>query len=207
MKLAIDKWQDISEKRRKANQQRTNIEQNLTKQEQNLTKQEQTVPKDKKEKIKDKKENILTLSKDNEEEKSSYGDEEINECLEIIKSYNNWIINWSSQKWRQYSKHLITKLKKIDNVKDWKIKWQDVLRMILEIWKENEYYSVKTTSPELIYYNLSTLMEVCRKQLDCHPNCNLVFSVSKVETLELPEKSFDIVCISGGLSCVDLEVR
>ena len=164
MKLAIDKWQDISEKRRKANQQRTNIEQNLTKQEQNLTKQEQTVPKDKKEKIKDKKENILTLSKDNEEEKSSYGDEEINECLEIIKSYNNWIINWSSQKWRQYSKHLITKLKKIDNVKDWKIKWQDVLRMILEIWKENEYYSVKTTSPELIYYNLSTLMEVCRKQ-------------------------------------------
>ena len=49
-------------------------------------------------------------------------------------------------------------------------------------------------------------IEVCRKQLVHYPNPDLTFLVSDVETLELPEKSFDVVCMSGSLSCIDLDV-
>lgn len=73
---------------------------------------------------------------------------------------------------------------------------------------EFSFHIAEITQANVLAVDISDKsIEVCRKQLDCHPNCNLVFSVSNVETLELPEKSFDIVCISGGLSCVDLEVR
>ena len=164
MKLAIDKWQDISDKRRKANQQRTNIEQNLTKQEQNLTNDEQTVPKDKKEKIKDKKEKILTLSKDNEEEKSSFGNVEINECLEIIKSFNWGLIDWT-QKWnRIYWKNLIWKLKQAPPVMNWDYTWQDTLKAILQIISQNKYHRSKITNPKTIYDNLTLLFQVCKQE-------------------------------------------
>ena len=49
-------------------------------------------------------------------------------------------------------------------------------------------------------------IEVCRKRLARHPNPNLTFLVSDVEALELPEKSFDIVWMSGSLSCIALDV-
>ena len=50
-------------------------------------------------------------------------------------------------------------------------------------------------------------IEICRKQLVRYPNPDdLTFLVSDVETLELPEKSFDIICMSGSLSCIDLDV-
>ena len=49
-------------------------------------------------------------------------------------------------------------------------------------------------------------IEVCRKQLARYLNPNLTFLVSDVETLEVPEKSFDIVCVSGSLSYIDLDV-
>ena len=49
-------------------------------------------------------------------------------------------------------------------------------------------------------------IEVCRKRLARHPSPNLTFLVSDVETLELPQNSFDIVCMSGGLSYIDLDV-
>ena len=164
IKYAIDTWKEISQKNsengkkwwrpKKSENKREETEKNRKKANETEWKQN----KNKKEK-----ENNISLSNDNESA-STFWDEEINECMEIIKSYNNGIINGSDQKWRQYSKHLIWKLKKIENVQEWKIKRQEVLKMILEIWKNNEYYSTKTTSPELIYYNLSTLMEVCRKQ-------------------------------------------
>jgi hypothetical protein len=88
----------------------------------------------------------------------------VNECLNLIKSYNNGICNWTVKKSRQYATLLIAKIKKIDGVQNWTIKRQEVLKMILEVWKNDEYHSTKTTSPELIFYNLATLMEVCRKQ-------------------------------------------
>ena len=49
-------------------------------------------------------------------------------------------------------------------------------------------------------------IEVCRKQLDRYPNPNLTFLVSDVETLKLPEKSLDIICMSGSLSYIGLDV-
>ena len=166
----IDKWREISEKKSTAmkgnkNALKTYQKQSKQKKTEENSEEQNETEKTEKWKIKNKKEkeNNISLSNDNESA-STFWDEEINECMEIIKSYNNGIINGSDQKWRQYSKHLIWKLKKIENVQEWKIKRQEVLKMILEIWKNNEYYSTKTTSPELIYYNLSTLMEVCRKQ-------------------------------------------
>ena len=84
--------------------------------------------------------------------------------MNLIKQFNNWIINGSEKKWRQYANNLIKKLKTIDSVKNWKFKRQQILEMILNVCKDNEFHSSKITSPELIYYNLSTLMDVCRKE-------------------------------------------
>lgn len=167
----IDTWKEISQKNSENGKKgwRPKKSESQTKPTKTKTNESEKNPKKanetewKQNKNKKEKENNISLSNDNESA-STFWDEEINECMEIIKSYNNGIINGSDQKWRQYSKHLIWKLKKIENVQEWKIKRQEVLKMILEIWKNNEYYSTKTTSPELIYYNLSTLMEVCRKQ-------------------------------------------
>ena len=166
IKIMIDKGQDITQKRRNANQKRTNIQQNLTKQEQNLTNDEQTAPKKKIENRKDKIENnLITLSKDNEEDKSSYGNEEINKCLELIKQYNNGLIDWTKQNQRRFAKHLISKLNQLDSIKDWKYTWQDTLEIILKIISQNKYYSSKITSPEAIYRNLAVLMQQCKNDV------------------------------------------
>lgn len=137
-----------------------------SKQQQNNNK---TTTKQQQDKVKDKEEdNIINnnnnLSVVSEQSSPEYWNPEVNECLEIIKSFNNWIINGSEKKGRQYSSNLIKKLKNIDTVKTWKITRQDVLKMTLATAKENEFHSTKTTSPELIYYNLSTLLDVCRNE-------------------------------------------
>lgn len=49
-------------------------------------------------------------------------------------------------------------------------------------------------------------IEVCRRQLRRYPNKNLSFEVANAELLELPENSFDIICMSGSLSYVDVNV-
>ena len=49
-------------------------------------------------------------------------------------------------------------------------------------------------------------IEVCRQQLRRYPNKNLSFEVADAELLELPENSFDIICMSGSLSYVDVNV-
>jgi len=175
IKIMIDKGQDITQKRRNANQKRTNIQQNLTKQEQNLTNDEQTAPKKKIENRKDKIENnLITLSKDNEEDKSSYGNEEINKCLELIKNYNNGLIDWTKQNQRRFAKHLISKLKQLDSIKDWKYTWWDTLEIILKIISQNKYYSSKITSPEAIYRNLAILMQQCRNDFTKQNTDNII---------------------------------
>ena len=167
----IDTWKEISQKNSENGKKgwRPKKSESQTKPTKTKTNESEKNPKKanetewKQNKNKKEKENNISLSNDNESA-STFWDEEINECLEIIKSYNNGIINGSAKQWRQYANHLIKKLKNIENVKDGKIKRRDVLKMVLEVWKNNEYHSTKTTSPELIYYNLSTLMELCRKQ-------------------------------------------
>lgn len=110
------------------------------------------------------KENVLTLSKDNEEEKSSFGNVEINECLEIIKSFNWGLIDWT-QKWnRIYWKNLIWKLKQAPPVMNWDYTWQDTLKAILQVISQNKYHRSKITNPKTIYDNLTLLFQVCKEE-------------------------------------------
>lgn len=118
--------------------------------------------------------NIITLSKDNEEDKSSYGNEEINKCLELIKQYNNGLIDWTQQNQRRFAKHLINKLNQLDSIKDWKYTWQNTLEIILKIISQNKYYSSKITSPEAIYRNLAVLMQQCKNDVAKHNTDNVI---------------------------------
>jgi len=147
------------------NKQKTSKQTN--KKQANEQAKQQAKNKEDKDKVKDKEEDnnkIIISSSSEEESVAEYWNEEINECLQIIKWFNNGIINWSERKWRQYANNLIKKLKNIDKVKNWEISWQEVLQMTLATAKQNEFHSSKTTSPELIYYNLSTLLDVCRNE-------------------------------------------
>ena len=97
-------------------------------------------------------------------EKEIYGNLEINEAMDLIKSYNGGIVNGSDGRQRQYANHLIKKLKKLTSVQEGKFTWEATLEMILKIISENEYHSAKIASPELIYRNLASLMQICKSE-------------------------------------------
>jgi hypothetical protein len=97
-------------------------------------------------------------------EKEVYGDPGINECLDLIKSYNGGIVNGSDAKQRQFANHLIKKLQKLTSVQEGRFTWQSTLEMILKIISENEYHATKIASPELIYRNLASLMQICKAE-------------------------------------------
>lgn len=167
IKLMIDNWRAIADKNRenwKKWWRPKNPNKTETKPNDNPDKSESKAKETKIENIKDKKENILSLSKDNED-KSSYWNADINKCLELIKNYNWWIIDWTQQNQRNFAKHLINKLKKLDSIQDWKYTWEDTLEIILKIISQNKYYSSKITSPEAIYRNLAVLMQVCKNDI------------------------------------------
>lgn len=111
--------------------------------------------------------NNILISKDiNTEAKASeYWNPEINKCLELIASYNWWLIDGTKQNQRRYSKLLIDKLNKLESIKEWKYTWYDTLEIILKVISQNKYYSSKITSPENIYRNLSVLMQQCRNDV------------------------------------------
>lgn len=109
--------------------------------------------------------NIISLSKDKEEDKSSYGNEEINKCLDLIKQYNNGLIDGTKQNQRRFWKHLINKLNELDSIKDWKFTREQTLEIILKVVSQNKYHSWKITSPEAIYRNLSLLMNVVKNDI------------------------------------------
>ena len=97
-------------------------------------------------------------------EKEVYGDPDINECLYLVKSYNGGIVNGSDAKQRQFANHLIKKLQKLTSVQEGRFTWQSTLEMILKIISENEYHATKIASPELIYHNLASLMQICKTE-------------------------------------------
>lgn len=103
-----------------------------------------------------------------EEEKKEYWDPEINECLKIIKKYNNWIIDWTLPRQRQFGNHLIKKLKTIDSVLAWKFTRQQILEMILEIVSKNEFHYTKIAWPEKIFRNLAVLQQICRMEISAN---------------------------------------
>lgn len=117
-------------------------------------------------KIKNKKEkeNNISLSNDNESASTVYWNEEINECLEIIKSFNGWLIDGTQKRNRIYWKNLIWKLKESPPVK---IKWysrQNTLKAILQVISQNKYHRTKITNPKTIYDNLTLLFQVCDEE-------------------------------------------
>lgn len=111
--------------------------------------------------------NNILISKDiNTETKvSEYWNQDINKCLDLISRYNWWLIDWTKQNQRRYSKLLIDKLNKLESIKEWKFTWQETLEIILKVISHNKYYSSKITSPENIYRNLSVLMQQCKADI------------------------------------------
>ena len=107
--------------------------------------------------------NILSTNVDNS--KAEYWDKEINECLEMIWKFNDWIVDWTIKEQRQYAKLLIWKLKKIDSVKIWNYTWNQVLETILQIVSQNTYHAQKIAWPKKIFYELWSLMQICKSEV------------------------------------------
>lgn len=116
-----------------------------------------------KNKIKEKKENkkeIVPIGTP-----AVYGNEEINLIISKIKEFNNGICDWTQENQRMFWKHLLNKLKDIQSVKDWKFTYLDILTTILTIISKNEYHGAKIAWPEILYRNLTALMQVCRQEI------------------------------------------
>lgn len=168
IKIMIDKGQEISEKNkenwkkwwRPKNRNKTETKPNWNQTETEL-KPKKTKIENRKEKIEN---NVITLSNDNEE-KLSYWNDDINKCLELIKTYNNGIVDWTQQNQRRFAKHLINKLNWLENVKKGKFTRYETLDILLKIISQNKFYCTKITSPEKIYRELGTLMSVCKKDI------------------------------------------
>ena len=119
--------------------------------------------KEKKENIKEenKENNNLKVISDTEQE---YGNPEINLLIDLIKSFNWWIIDWTIKEQRQYGYLLLQKLKKLPSVEEWKFKRNEVLETILRIISQSKYHSWKIVSTEKIFRNLTLLMQECKKE-------------------------------------------
>lgn len=137
-----------------------NLNETQEKPKRNLTETEQEQEQDKEQDKENKNINNLTVIN---EAKASYGDKNINECMELIKRFNGGIVNGSDANQRRYAKNLIAKLEKLESVQKWDFTRQKVLETILQIVSQNRFYSTKIGSPELIYYNLASLMQACKE--------------------------------------------
>lgn len=115
---------------------------------------------------KDKEEtNNIILKNDTEAEASEYWNEEINKCLNLIKTYNWWLVDWTVKNNRRFAKLLIDKLNKLESIQSWKYTWNATLEIILKVISQNKYHAPKITSPELIYRNLAILMQACKNDI------------------------------------------
>lgn len=108
-----------------------------------------------------KKQDNILVSKDTN---TSYWNNQINELVELVKGFNNWLVDWTVQEQRRYWKLLLQKLELIPSVKDKTHKWLDILKIILKIISENSFHCHKIVSIKQIYYNLAWLMQVCKQE-------------------------------------------
>ena len=99
------------------------------------------------------------------QKKKKFWNEEVNECLEMIEVVNWWAMDGTKPKNRQFAYNLIWKIKEMPTVSQWKITWQQVLSMIIELNKDDKYYACKITSPENIYRNFGTLCSSARTKI------------------------------------------
>jgi len=109
------------------------------------------------------------------EQAPTYWNKDINDVLEKIKMYNNWIVDWTVKEQRQYWKMLLTKINKIESVENWKYKPADLLEIILKIISKNEYHSHKIVWPKKIYYDLAWLMQVCKQEIQKEEKTKIPF--------------------------------
>lgn len=107
----------------------------------------------------------IILSDDTDAKASEYWNEDINKCLNLVKQYNWWLIDWTIKESRRYAKLLIDKLKKLESIQSWKYTREQTLDIILKVISQNKYYSSKITSTESIYRNLAVLMQACKKDI------------------------------------------
>ena len=100
------------------------------------------------EKIEEKEKN--SAEKEKEIELIRYWNEEINQCMDLIKKYNNGIVDWSEKKQRQFANHLIKKLKVVEQERQERLKaewksfkpftWQETLEALIRIIYNNQIY-------------------------------------------------------------------
>jgi len=112
--------------------------------------------------VNESKERLLTEG----EEKSpvkEYGSPEVNEILEIIKWFNDWICDWTIKKQRQFWKSLISKLKKINKVKNKEYTRSQYISWLLEVVSKSQYHRHKISWPEKIYYALAELVQIANE--------------------------------------------
>lgn len=109
--------------------------------------------------------NNIILSDDTEAKASEYWNSEINQCLNLIKQYNWWLLDWTVKNNRRYSKLLIDKLNKLESIQEWKFTRIETLEIILKVISQNKYHASKITSAEWIYRNLAVLMQQCKSDI------------------------------------------
>lgn len=181
IKIPIDTWKNISKvnsenwkkwwrpKKDWENSQKANWKRNENENKTNENQKENEHESEKKQNIKYKKENIkdnkinnkLKLISESLDSQEEYWNKEVNLCLDLVKKYNNWIINWADSKQRKYARNLIRKLNKLDSVVKGEYKRYEVLESILLLTNNDKYYATKTTSPELIFNNIWPLIKRC----------------------------------------------
>jgi hypothetical protein len=93
--------------------------------------------------------------------------------LDIIKKYNDWVLNWSKWEQRIFAKHLITKVSEMPKVISWSMTWQVALNNILLRVSNNQYHSSKIWWPEIIFKNFWTLIQVAKTTAPPSPKSNI----------------------------------
>ena len=88
-----------------------------------------------------------------------YWDSEINECLAIIKAANGNTIEGTQKSNRQFAGHLLSLLRKEENVMTGSYTRQEVLATLLQVISQSAdtFWLPKIASPEQIYRNLNKL--------------------------------------------------
>lgn len=88
-----------------------------------------------------------------------YWDSEINECLAIIKAVNGNTIEGTQKSNRQFAGHLLSLLRKEENVITGNYTRQEVLATLLQVISQSAdtFWLPKIASPEQIYRNLNKL--------------------------------------------------
>lgn len=171
-KFVLDRSKEMSEQKSEKMKWNKNAVKNWEKQSKQTktdrNRQKQKKQEEEVEEEVEKENNNLSISSDIDKEQSTYWNEEINNCLDLIRKFNWWIIDWTQKEQRRYWKNLIWKLKEIESVKNWDSTRQNVLQIILAIISKNPYHAQKIAWPKRIYYELWWLMQICKQEMAKH---------------------------------------